>query len=234
VSSAPALDVDPPSGTARGVALILHGGREHGRSAVTPYQLAVVRMRPFAHALRVAGARHGLAVARLRYTVRGWNGEDRSPVADVRWALRRVADRFGEVPVALIGHSMGGRAAIHAADNPGVTTVVGLAPWIAAGDAVEPLAGRRVLLAHGSRDRITSPRASAGFARRASGVADSIAYVEVTGEGHAMLRRAGLWHEMTTRFVLAALLGHQDVGHGSIVVMNVLRQALAGEPSFIV
>jgi hypothetical protein len=39
---------------------------------------------------------------------------------------------------------------------------------------------------------------------------------------------------MTTRFVLAALLGHQDVGHGSTVVMNVLRQALAGEPSFIV
>ena len=69
------------------------GGRKgHGR--VTARQLAVLRMLPFAKDLGRAGAPLGLAVARLRYGVRGWNGEDRSPVADGRWALDQLAERF--------------------------------------------------------------------------------------------------------------------------------------------
>ncbi|WP_438949092.1 LLM class flavin-dependent oxidoreductase, partial [Streptomyces harbinensis] len=41
----------------------------------------------------------------------------------------RLAARLGPVPVVLVGHSMGGRAALRAAGHPAVTGVVALAPW---------------------------------------------------------------------------------------------------------
>ncbi len=37
----------------------------------------------------------------------------RSPVADTLWALDQLTERFPDVPVALVGHSMGGRAAMY-------------------------------------------------------------------------------------------------------------------------
>ncbi len=92
---------------------------------------------------RCAATRDGLAVAQVRYRVRGWNGAERSPVADTSWALDELATRFPDVPVALVGHSMGGRAAIYAAGARRVRAVVGLAPWIEPGDPVAPLTGRR-------------------------------------------------------------------------------------------
>ena len=47
----------------------------------------------------------------LRYARRGWNGgTTRSPVPDARWALDQVRAAYGDVPVVLVGHSMGGRA----------------------------------------------------------------------------------------------------------------------------
>ena len=48
------------------------------------------RMRPFARHLARAGGDDGLAVWSLQYRVRGWNGADRSPVADAEWALDQV------------------------------------------------------------------------------------------------------------------------------------------------
>ncbi|MCW2658521.1 MAG: alpha/beta hydrolase, partial [Jatrophihabitans sp.] len=110
MTSVPALLVDEPRGEVRAVALVLHGGRSQGTGPVRARQLAVLRMRPFISSLRQAGADHGLAVARLRYAVRGWNGSAASPVADVRDALDQLAARFPGIPIALVGHSMGGRA----------------------------------------------------------------------------------------------------------------------------
>ena len=77
----------------------------------------------------------GLAVVSLRHCMRGWNGDLRSPVADARWALDQFRERFGDVDVALVGHSMGGRTALAVADDPSVRSVVALAPWIEPGDA---------------------------------------------------------------------------------------------------
>lgn len=71
MSAEPALEVRAPSGDVRAVALVLHGGREASSAPVQPRQLAVLRMIPFASALSGAAAREGLAVARLRYAVRG-------------------------------------------------------------------------------------------------------------------------------------------------------------------
>lgn len=224
--SDPALAVDHPDGPVRAVALVLHGGRESSHEPTSARQLAVLRMRPFATAL--AGT-PGLAVARLRYRARGWNGELRSPVADTRWALAELHRRFGAAPVALVGHSMGGRTALHVADDPSVRAVAALAPWIERIDPVEPVAGRRLLLMHGDRDRITSPKRSAAFARAAVGVADTVGYVTVHGERHAMLRRARLWHRVAACFTRCAVLDEVPGRAEDELVANLVAKALAGD-----
>ena len=227
MSAEPALDVVAPDGAVRAVALVLHGGREHGTAAVTPRQLAVVRMQPFALSLTRAGRPLGLAVARLRYRVRGWNGPQRSPVPDVEWALDRLADRFPDAPVALVGHSMGGRAAVYALGHPSVRAMVGLAPWIEPEDPYEQAAGRYVLVAHGERDRITSPANSAAWVKDAASVAAGASYVAIQGERHAMLRRPRTWHTLATDYVLATLCGRRP-GPG------VVAKVLAGQAPLVV
>jgi pimeloyl-ACP methyl ester carboxylesterase len=230
----PHLAITPPGGTVRAVALVLHGGRARSRSPVRRTNLTVVRMTPFATSLRRAGADLGLAVGRLRYVVRGWNGAAQSPVADVRWALAQIAERYPATPVALVGHSMGGRAAIYAADAPSVRTVVGLAPWIEPDDPIEAVTGRDVLVVHGERDRITSPVNSAEWTLRARTVARSAAYVSVSGERHAMLHRAALWHAMASSYVLATLLGMPPAETAAAAGANVIGKVLAGDASLVV
>jgi alpha-beta hydrolase superfamily lysophospholipase len=196
-------------------------------------------MVPIARALLRAGRQPGLAVARLRFAVRGWNGEERSPVADAHWALDQLAERFPDRPIAIVGHSMGGRTAIAVADHPSVTTIVGLAPWLERSDHTGTVAGRRVLLAHGSRDRITDPRRSAWFVTEVAPIARSASFVSIEGEKHAMLGRPGVWNDLTTGYVLAALCdvppGVSSPGGTSNPDMtNVLRQALAGQAALVV
>ena len=230
----PHLTIVAPKGAARAVALVLHGGRANSHAPVRATNLTVVRMTPFAASLRRAGADLGLAVARLRYVVRGWNGGAQSPVADVQWGLRQITERYPSVPVAMIGHSMGGRAAIYSAATPLVRTVVGLAPWIEPDDPVDIVAGRDVLVVHGDRDRITNPANSAEWTERARAVAESAAYVSVAGERHAMLHRAGLWHSMATSYVLATLLDVPPAETASTPGANVIAKVLAGNASLVV
>ena len=164
-------------------------------------------MRPFAAALHRHGARQGIEVWTLRYEIRGWNGEQMSPVADARWALDEIRRRHGGLPVALVGHSMGGRTAMRVADDPSVVGVAALAPWLPDGEPVDAIAGRRALIVHGSWDRVTSPSASRRFADRARARGAAVDYVALPGETHAMLLRARRWHRLTTAFVLELLRG---------------------------
>ncbi len=143
-------------------------------------------------------------VSRPRYRVRGWNGELASPVQDLGRRLDEIGARFGAVPVVLIGHSMGARAAFRVAGHPAVTAVAGLAPWLPPTEPVGQLAGRRVLLAHGTADRITSPGETWAYAERARSVTE-VATIEVRGGEHTMLRRAPLWHRLAVEFSRLAL-----------------------------
>lgn len=230
----PRLTVAVPAVPVQAVAMVLHGGRSRGTGPVRASQLAVLRMLPFAKALRAAGAAQGLAVARLRYVQRGWNGSAQAPVADTRWALAELEGRFPGVAVGLVGHSMGGRAALYAADHANVQAVVALAPWIEAGDPVAQLAGCRLLIAHGDHDRMTSPAASAAYANAAGRVAASVSYVTVQDDRHAMLRRPQVWYELTTGFVLGVLCAWQPDGTAQPDTTNVLAKALAGQASLVV
>lgn len=197
-----------PPRTVIGAVLFLHGGREHSHEPVRPYRLAVVRVRLLAWSVRRRLHREGLAVWVLQFSVRGWNGDEMSPVADARWALAEIDQRgsgsgSGSVPVVIVGHSMGGRTAVHAASAPNAIGVIGLAPWLPRGEPVAALRGRDLVIAHGTADRTTDPRLSEDFAARAGGVAASVGYERIDGDGHALLRRPGQWN----RLVVGATLG---------------------------
>src|ERR1700735_2995997 len=151
----------------RGAVVVAHGGTEVSTERVTPLDPAVLRMIPLAHAIRHGLRGSGIEVSRPRYRVRGWNGELASPVQDLRAAIDETVARFGAVPVVLIGHSMGARAALRVAGHPSVTAVAGLAPWLPPAEPVEQLAGRRVLLAHGTADHITPPAEPWAYVERA-------------------------------------------------------------------
>lgn len=121
---------------------MLHGGAHRGdATGVSPAQLSVLRMIPVARRVARATARRG-AVLRLLNSRRGWDTAH-TPVRDVEWALAEIAGRFGrELPVCLVGHSLGGRAALLSAGERQVTGVVALAPWVYPSD-VPPAATER-------------------------------------------------------------------------------------------
>ena len=188
----------------RGAVLVAHGGTEVSREPVSALDPAVLRMIPLALAIRHGLRGSGIAVSRPRYRVRGWNGELASPVQDLGDALDEIAARFGPVPIVLIGHSMGARAAFRVAGHPAVSAVAGLAPWLPPSEPVDRLAGRRVLLVHGDADRITKPRETWAYAERARAVTQT-ATIEVLGGEHTMLRRAPLWHRLAVEFCRLSL-----------------------------
>lgn len=188
------------------MALVLPGGKAVSLDPTSSGQLTALRMRPFAAALHRRGGPYGLEVRSLRYRVRGWNGERMSPVEDTRWALEAIRATHGdEVPIGLVGHSMGGRVALRVAGDDGVVCAVALAPWLPADEPVAHLVRRRLLIAHGTLDMVTSARASQRFATRASTAGADVTFVPVAGEMHAMLLRWGWWHRLATRFTLQSL-----------------------------
>lgn len=190
--------------------VVLHGGASRrANMRVSPTQLSVVRMIPFAHGL--AGIdRKRLAVYRLLNSVRGWDSKH-TPVQDVRWALDEVENRLGRrVPVALVGHSLGGRAALLAADHPAVRSAAALAPWVYPHEPVHAT-GRSILVVHGSNDRVANP---ANAAMLVGSLADRnrAGFVLVCGAKHAMLRSRGTFFRLTRDFVAATLLDREITG----------------------
>jgi dienelactone hydrolase len=194
-----------PAG-ASAIALLLHGGAEVGTDPVSAWAGPVLRMRPIGWAIHRRSPQ--VALASLRYRRRGWNGDAADPVVDVEDAIARLRGMHPDLPIILVGHSMGGRAAIRAAGDPQVCGVVALAPWLPRGEPVAQLAGVDLVVIHGTGDRRTSPDLSAQFASSAQGIARSVRYVGVPGGDHAMLRHALTWHRLTADAV-ATIAGDQ-------------------------
>ncbi|MFI8288079.1 alpha/beta fold hydrolase [Streptomyces sp. NPDC085614] len=185
--------------------LLLHGGRADGLEPPPPLNLPALRMRPFATAIARATRDSDVLVAEVRYRHRGWNGDRRDAARDAEAALARLRELAGEVPVVLVGHSMGGRAALRAAGDPLVRGVVALAPWCPPGEPVGHLAGRRIRLLHDERDRVTSAAESWEFVRRARLAGADAAGIPMSAGGHAMLRDAGTWHRRAAELAAAVL-----------------------------
>ena len=200
----PSLTRRDVTGRTRGLVLVLHGGKPgsdqvvDGRSA--SWRRCLALQRAITPGLHDAGVASWL----LRYRHRGWNGGT-GPVDDARWALEQVRDEYGDVPVVLLGHSMGARAATHVAAEPGVVGVVGLAPWFPPDEPVTALAGRHLVAAHGRRDRITSFRATSAYVERARAVAASAAQHDMGPVGHYLLRRVSAWNDVAADSCLGML-----------------------------
>ncbi len=190
----------------RGVVLVLHGGAARRENMmVSPTQLSVLRMIPIAKRIAHAGGDR-LAVLRLLNSRRGWDAHH-TPVEDVHWALDEVANRLGSaLPVVLAGHSLGGRAALLAAGRPQVRGAVALAPWVLPTDTPFGIDGQRLLIVHGSKDRIASPQRSAAMAERLRRHGIAMEYVNVPGGKHAMLRHHEKFSRPAADFAVDTLL----------------------------
>lgn len=203
----PVLRARRAAGSPIGAVLVLHGGQANSLDPVRRTNLAALRMRPFATAVARRAGNARIGVFQLRNRLRGWNGDAADPLADTAWALEHIGRRHGPIPVVLIGHSMGARAALRSAGHPQVVAVVALAPWIPADEPIAQLQGRAVLIAHGERDTVTDPTASRDFAAKAESEGVDVEYRTIAHGDHAMLRRAGTWHALAAEFAVAHLGG---------------------------
>lgn len=222
----PTLSVRTPGGaTVTAAVLLLHGGQVESTEPVRPWSLPLARMRMFISPLQNRSGTSAVAVALLRDRHRGWNGAAADAAVDALWALDRLAERFGPVPVVVVGHSMGGRAALRAAGHSSVTGVAALAPWVPDGEPVDQLAGRTVLIAHGDLDRQVDPAESLAYAKRAKEAGVRICRLRLEGSGHMLLSRLADWNLLATEFALGmvgvkplptpvalALAGRQEPG----------------------
>ena len=160
-------------------------------------------MQPFVRTLAALGDDLAVGAAPLPLSGAG-TAPPPTPVADVAFALdrdrRALRRRARGARRPLDGWS--GRAA--SAGHPTVRGVVALAPWLPGTEPVEQLAGRDLVVLHGTRDRTTSPRASARLrrpARRRS--PDAPCACTCRGAGTACWRARRSWHRLTAAFVAA-------------------------------
>jgi pimeloyl-ACP methyl ester carboxylesterase len=100
---------------------------------------------------RVAPRHPSLGFLEVRYRNKSWH-HIHGCMEDARAGIAAVREA-GASEVALLGFSMGGAVAVHVADDPAVSTVIALAPWLYPELDVSPLEGRRFAVLHGSLDR---------------------------------------------------------------------------------
>ncbi|MSZ76940.1 MAG: alpha/beta fold hydrolase [Actinobacteria bacterium] len=188
---------------ARALVLCLHGGKQSSQQPVDSRSASWRRMAALQRSITPEAHGAGVGTWLLRYQVRGWNGG--APLSDARRALDHVRRELGDLPVVLLGHSMGARTAAYVADDPSVVGVVGLAPWWQPDDPVFALRGKAVRAAHGSTDKITSARMTRAYLQRADAVASSTDFTDMGRVGHYMFRRVPAWNAYAASTCLSLL-----------------------------
>ncbi|MFJ1603249.1 alpha/beta hydrolase [Streptomyces sp. NPDC088253] len=219
--------IGPEPTAVSGVVLLLPGGDEVSARRPSP-MLATASVRALGRRLMRTGGAEGLATHVVHYRFRGWNGSEAHLASDASWAADEVVRRYGDVPVCLAGVGMGGRAALRAAGHTAVNSVLALAPWLPEDDVAAPpepvkqLAGRRVLIVHGTNDERSDPELSFRLAARAKKSNRDICRFEVHSDGHGLHQYRSEVHALAQDFVMGALFGHG--------VSRPLEDALAAPP----
>lgn len=210
-----------------GVVLLLPSGGETSLRRPSSVRLPSAT-RALGRRLTRAGREDGLAAHIVHYRYRGWNGGEAHLAHDATWAADEIVRRYGDVPVALVGVGMGGRAALRAGGHEAVNSVVAIAPWLpeedmaATPEPVKQLVGRRVLLVHGTNDQRTDPELSFRLASRAKKANREVCRFEVHSDGHALHQYRAEVQALTEDFVMGALFGR--------ALSRPVRDALAAPP----
>ncbi|GAB49951.1 dienelactone hydrolase family protein [Mobilicoccus pelagius] len=187
------------------VVVTLHGGPERGFRRTAAWNAAYLRLLPFGRRIReLSGDR--IAIVHVRHTQTGWNGGEQTTLGQARILLADLARREPELPVGLLGHSLGGRTALAAAGHSQVTSVAALAPWVTPHDAVDHLVGRDVLVVQGNRDLICPKHKTDAFVDRLRDAGGDVDYEILAGCGHGMYRRASQWHDLAAHHLVRTLL----------------------------
>jgi pimeloyl-ACP methyl ester carboxylesterase len=132
-----------------------------------------------------------LTFGEVKYRIKSWNRLDWC-IEDAQTAIEAV----GAPRTLLLGFSMGGAVAARAAGAASVETVVGLAPWFPERVSLDPLAGRRLVVLHGSLDRAlpgvpgVSPASSRRGFERARALGAKGEYTLIPGGLHGIALRA--------------------------------------------
>ena len=195
-----------------GVVLLLPGGDEESARRPSP-MLATASVRALGRRLARAGREEGLATHVVHYRYRGWNGSEAHLAQDASWAADEAVRRYGDVPVCLAGLGMGGRAALRAGGHEAVNSVLAMAPWLpeedvaASPEPVKQLAGRRVLIVHGTRDEVCDPELSFRLAARAKKANRDVCRFEVHSDGHGLHQYRSEVHALAEDFVMGVLFG---------------------------
>jgi predicted esterase len=217
----------PEPATVSGAVLLLPGGQEVSDRRPSPV-LAAASVRALGRRLARTGCAEGLAVHVVHYRYRGWNGSEAHLARDASWAVEEAVRRYGDVPVCLAGLDMGGRAALHTGGHEAVDSVVAIAPWLpeddvaAAPEPVKQLAGRRVLIVHGTNDERTDPELSFRFAERAKKANRDVCRFEVHADGHGLRQYRDEVMALASDFVMGTLFGR--------VLSRPVQDALAAPP----
>ena len=145
---------------------------------------------------------------RLRFSVRGWNGDGDAVLCDARWAVAQIALQHPDIPVVAVGHSLGARVAMQTARTEReVVGAVGLAPWLVDDDAVDGLHGVPLFVVHGTSDRTIPEKSTHAWLTRARLEGALVQSVLIERGDHPMLRFFRRWHTLSAegvRTVLAA------------------------------
>ncbi|GAA2550720.1 MULTISPECIES: alpha/beta hydrolase [Streptomyces] len=195
-----------------GVVLLLPAGDEVSSRRPSPV-MAAASVRALGRRLTRAGRSEGLAAHVVHYRYRGWNGSEAHLARDAAWAADEAVRRYGDVPVCLAGLGMGGRAALRAGGHEAVNSVLALAPWLPEEDVAAPpepvkqLAGRRVLIVHGTNDARTDPELSFRLAARAKKANRDVCRFEVHADGHGLSQYRDEVLALAEDFVMGALFG---------------------------
>lgn len=175
--------------------------------------LAAASVRTLGRRLTRAARDEGLAAHAVHYRWRGWNGTEANLARDADWAVEEAVRRYGDVPVCLTGFDMGGRAALRAGGHEAVNSVLAIAPWLPEEDVAAPpepvkqLAGRKVLIVHGTNDQRTDPELSFRLAARAKKTNRDVCRFEVHSDGHGLHQHRDEVLALAEDFVMGALFG---------------------------
>lgn len=186
--------------------LVLPGGKPRSHALSRPWHLSVVRAAWLARSLSSRLASVNAHVRVVRYHYRGWNAPGRDPVHDARRMLERILEREPARTVVLVGHSMGGRAAVHLAGILPIAGVVALAPWWPDDDPEQVPQDQDTALftVHGTADTWTDPEVSRRRSEQARARGVDALWLPMEGAGHFMLVSARRWHVLTADLVRKA------------------------------